>query len=69
MIYIGIVSSKSQQDGSGTFKAIYPEGQIAIVNDNGTYGAYVAGRTEGIRIEGYQVFENAQDALSWVMQK
>jgi hypothetical protein len=69
MIYIGIISTKSEQEGRGSFKAIYPEGQIAVVNDNGIYGAYVAGRNEGIRIEGYQVFENVKDALTWVTQK
>jgi hypothetical protein len=69
MNYIGIISTKSQQEGGGVFKAVYPEGQIAITNDNGIYGAFVVGRSEGIRIEGYQVFENPQDALKWVMEK
>lgn len=69
VIYIGLIThTKGSEDKP--IKVLYPEGQVAIVNDGTNIGAYVAGRTEGaLPVDGYKIFTTVQDAFAWVVEK
>jgi hypothetical protein len=67
--YIGLITKYAEAEGAGVLRAAYPEGHVAIINNRGELGAYVTGRNDGMRIDGYEVFGTAEEAFKWVTQK
>ena len=66
--YIGLITKYSTVEGGGILRAAYPEGHVALINNKGELGAYVTGRQEGMRVDGYEVFTTAEEAFKWVTQ-
>ena len=67
--YIGLLTRYTPEEGSGVLKSLYPEGTVAVINNKGVLGAYITGRSEGIRVEEYKIFSTVEDGFNWVTQK
>lgn len=66
LAYIGITTKSENQQ---PVKMVYPDGQFAIVNENGKLALLPPGKEQGMSIETLQAFASIVEAVAWVNEK
>lgn len=61
--YLGVMGKNEQNQ---PLAMIYPEGQFALINHNGTFALMVAGQTNAIPVDKVVVFRDLDGAVEWV---